>query len=403
MLSAIGTLPQTPPVPGSELVPFVKYAISVPAEGASGVDWRSGAVLSAVVRYERDQLLLKVGDKFFTSRPIPGVAEFSRLALQVARDMSGKLILVPLLPLAGEGLARIGGTPAASGENIQPLTSAEALAIHQAAVTRIAMGVAPTSSRPQIQTLADALRLPQALMQFLTLRTSLPLSAIGDLRHETVVENPVEMSALPSILRALETGLEQSGLFLETKLKDRRSVPVNDVKRRILQLIDKNRLAAATLPAWDALDELLGLQTAATLADELGGSCLSFGMPSLDGIGGWWITFQQDKLERPLEDEAGRNRNTQDRFLPWRIRLVGVSLPFGELDIQVHQADIRNIGVSLICQSASGEVNWDSMRSELARRLDHEGLNLSNWSVTNMAPTPDSEAEKSGLFRSLIV
>ena len=108
MLSPVGLPPQLPQPPDPELVPAMDRAISVPAPIGDAARWQVGTLLTATVRYQNDELLFKVGDHFFTSRPIPGVSEYSRMSLLVARDMSGALSLVPLLPLAGKTVARVG-------------------------------------------------------------------------------------------------------------------------------------------------------------------------------------------------------------------------------------------------------------------------------------------------------
>ena len=102
MLSPVGLPPQLPAPPDPELAPAMDRAISVPGSVGAAARWEVGSVLTATVRFQKDELLLKVGDHFFSSRPIPGVSEYSRLSLLVARDMSGELSLVPLLPLAAQ-------------------------------------------------------------------------------------------------------------------------------------------------------------------------------------------------------------------------------------------------------------------------------------------------------------
>ncbi|MEY3976849.1 MAG: hypothetical protein RLZZ33_1904, partial [Pseudomonadota bacterium] len=101
MLSPVGLPPQAPVPPDNDLVPALDRAIALPNAGSGSGSWQAGSLLSASVRYQNDEMILKVGDRFFSSRPIPGVAENSQLSLQVARDPTGSMMLVPMLPLAG--------------------------------------------------------------------------------------------------------------------------------------------------------------------------------------------------------------------------------------------------------------------------------------------------------------
>lgn len=352
-------------------------AIAVPASVGAAARWEVGSVLTASVRYQKDEMLLKIGDHFFSSRPIPGVSEYSRLSLQVSRDLSGALTLVPLLPLAGTAVARIGGAPPPAGrlgaESAAAAQSAEAVAETALPLTTTAapraLGASP------LRNLSARLQLPSALASWL-------FGAMG--RGSVAAASGVTAAAPSAVglagwMQSLAATLSQSGLFFEAQLRERQPVPIADVKRRLLEIIETRREGAALAGAWAALDDLVSLQSAATAANRSGGTVLSFLMPAPEGVGGWWITLQQDAADDSLNYSGGDGRESGRR--PWRTRLVGVSLPFGDIDIRIEQVGSAGIGVTVLTDTADQQSRWDESRAELARRLQDAGLELARWAV----------------------
>jgi hypothetical protein len=153
-----------------------------------------------------------------------------------------------------------------------------------------------------------------------------------------------------------------------------------DLKRRLLEIIDTRREGPASSKAWSALDDLVGLQSAATAANRSGGSVFSFVFPSPDGLGGWWITLDQSPPQKPLDYSGGDGRR-DDANQPWRMRLVGISLPFGDIDIRIEQVGRAGIGITVLTDTANQQTRWDESKIELSRRLRDAGLDLSRWSV----------------------
>lgn len=365
----------------------MEHALSITSAAGDSARWQVGSILTASVRFQQDELLLKVGDHFFSSRPIPGVSEYSRLSLLVSRNMSGELSLVPLLPLAGKAIARVGGAPP-SIDRIAP--EGDTLEVAGATVAAI----------PLLLPRAPAVRLPANAVRSLSARLHLPASLASWLLGATAkaavagaATAPAAAAALPPVnaslaglMQALGSALSQSGLFFESQLRERHQVPVTDLKRRLLEIIEAHRGSAAAAEAWSALDDLVGLQSAATAAHRSGGTCFSFLMPAPDGVGGWWITLQRDRESPDLDYSAGDGR--RDRASrPWRTRLVGMSLPFGHIDIRIEQIGDSGVGVTVLTDTADQHVRWEESRAELARRLEQAELSLSRWSV--MAPQMD--------------
>lgn len=400
MLSPVGLPPQLPSPPDPELVLAMDRAISIPSSVGDAARWQAGSILTASVRFQNDELLLKVGDHFFTSRPIPGVSEYSRLSMLVARDMSGDLSLVPLLPLAGTAIARVGGTPPASGPITPACESAEPKAT---AVTTVP--VLPARAPPvrlptgAVKSLSARLYMPGSLADWL-LGCGAAAGVVGSGLAPEVMGTPSPANiGLAGWMQALASALSQSGLFFESQLRERRPIPATDIKRRLMEVIESDQGSGVAADAWAALDDLVGLQSAATAAHRAGGICLSFLMPSPDGIGGWWITLQKDQSNPDLDYAGGDGRH--DRAgQAWSTRLKGVSLPFGHIDIRIEQIGSAGVGVTILTDTADQHTRWEESRAELARRLEEAQLTLSRWSV--MVPQLDSSPPNSpGQLQSL--
>ncbi|MFM8480459.1 MAG: hypothetical protein ACKOCF_04590 [Gammaproteobacteria bacterium] len=378
MLSPVGLPPQLPAPPDPELAPAMDRAISVPGVVGAAARWEVGSVLTATVRFQKDELLLKIGDHFFSSRPIPGVSEYSRLSLQVARDLSGQLSLVPLLPLAGKAMARIGGAPTASGRITGDADTAEILPPVASLPSTSARAPTVRAVGSPVRNLSARLHLPSSLAGWL-LGSMASSGAAGATSAAAAGEVSPAGGSVSSWIQALASTLSQSGLFFESQLRDRRTVPLADLKRRLLEIIEARQAGANSAEAWAALDDLVGLQSAATAAHHSGGTCYSFLMPMPDGLGGWWITMQRDAANGRMDYSGGDGR--QEGEGPWRTRLVGISLPFGDIDIRIEQMGVFGIGVTVLTDTADERSRWEESRAELARRLQEAGLSLSRWAV----------------------
>ena len=374
MLSPVGLPPPLPLPRDPDLVAAADRAIAVPASVGAAARWEVGSVLTASVRFQNDEMLLKVGDHFFSSRPIPGVSEYSRLSMQVARDMSGALTLVPLLPLAGTAVARIGGVPSPSAR-----VAAEAAAIDDTVSINetpllFAAPVVPRPDTNPVRSLSTRLHLPSSLVGW-------SLSAEGTTAAASTTSTTGATGAgLATWMQSIAASLSQSGLFFESQLRERRPIPIADLKRRLLEFIETRREGPAAASAWSALDDLVGLQSAATAAHRSGGTVYSFVFPSPEGVGGWWITLQQDSPGKTLDYTGGDGRR-DDRERPWQTRLVGVSLPFGDIDIRIQQVGRHGVGVTVLTDTADQQARWAESKDELSRRLRDAGLELATWSV----------------------
>jgi len=391
MLSPIGRPPQILLPSESELSPAIDRAISLPSGTVGANQWQIGAVLTGFVRFQNDEMMLRIGDHFFTARPIPGLVENSRLMLQVARDANGASVLVPLLPLSGQALARISGAP--SPVRTAPL------------ITK-----GPTLATA-LQGLAARLELPESLAQWV-----LPSDKIhGAPTHASAVSLAVTLPAESPInapvslggwAQAVAVSLAQSGLFFESRLKDHRPVPTMDLKRKLLAFIESHP-GPESETAWAALDDLVNLQGAAALAQQAGGVCYSFLLPLPEGKGGWWVTFQQDPkttqdFNDPAVDEDGQT-SKNDRPAPWRIRLAGISLPMGEIDIRIDQMGTIGVGVTVLTPQALRVSYWDDSREDLAKRLQESGLELTRWRVIDMQGEPPPPSVGPGQLRTVRV
>ncbi|MGA0019814.1 MAG: hypothetical protein ACO3IL_07475 [Steroidobacteraceae bacterium] len=396
MLSPVGLPPQLPVPPDVDLVPALERAIRVPPATAAAAQWQAGTTLSAMVRFQNDEMWLRIGEHFFAARPIPGLTENTALSLQVARNAEGAMMLVPLLPLAGQSKARIGGAPAVRGA-MTVYGAGELAELADSSATQAASRTLAPGLAGALQALAARLESPRALAQWamwLRGQSARGEGGIGTTGPSMGVSAgaPARMSAATSLstgalpasvggwMQAVTSSLAQSGLFLEARLKDRRVVPPADLKRQILDFIARHPRGERVPEAWAALDDMVSLQGAASLAHQSGGSCYSFVLPSPDGLGAWWITLQQDP--RRIDPDARKGQSDADaESPPWRMRLCGISLPIGDIDIRIEQVGRMGVGVTLLTADTSRAEHWEAARGELSKRLEEAGLELARWAV----------------------
>jgi hypothetical protein len=298
---------------------------------------------------------------------------------------------VPLLPLAGQSKARIGGAPAVRGA-MTVYGAGELAELADSSATQAASRTLAPGLAGALQALAARLEPPRALAQWAmwlrgqSARGEGGVGATGSSMgaSATTAATSLSAGALPSNvggwMQAVTSSLAQSGLFLEARLKDRRVVPPADLKRQILDFIARHPRGERVPEAWAALDDMVSLQGAASLAHQSGGSCYSFVLPSPDGLGAWWITLQQDP--RRIDPDARKQQSDADpESAPWRMRLCGISLPIGDIDIRIEQVGRMGVGVTLLTADTSRAEHWESARGELAKRLDEAGLELARWAV----------------------
>lgn len=405
MLSPVGLPPQAPVPPDHDLVPALDRAIVLPNAGSGSGTWQAGSLLSASVRHQNDEMILKVGDRFFSTRPIPGVTENSQLSLQVSRDPSGSMMLVPMLPLAGRSMARVGGAPPVVRNMTVALSGGAEISPTDSASVMTTVRATP-SSAIGVQSLAAKLEPPRALADWI-LRMS-PPAGTRTSAHSSDVTSGMTTDGAPTVSRgvtgwvqALTISLAHSGLFYESKLKDKRSVAVTDLKRQLLDSIYRQPATQSIQDAWAALDELVGFQSAANVAHQAGGCCYSFVLPAPDGLGAWWIVFQQDP--RRVRDDEVRGGQQDDQDPPWRIRLSGIELPEGNIDIRLEQVGTSGVSVTLLTPRADRATHWESARQELARRFEEAGLELARWSVLDPRGEKAPPAAVPGQLRTVRV
>lgn len=381
MLSPVGLPPPLPPPRDPELVAATNLAIAIPKSIGGSGRWEVGSILTANVRFQNDEMILKIGDHFFSSRPIPGVSEYSRLSMQVARDLSGALTLVPLLPLAGASVARVGGapSPAALVMTGKVAPSEETSNVFETTALPVAGLMSPRVGMNPVRALSGRLHLPSSLAAWLLSPDGVGGSS-GSISAAKGLPSSASSVGLAAWMQSLAASLSQSGLFFESQLRERRPVPIADLKRRLLEIIETRREGPAAAKAWSALDDLVGLQSAATTANRSGGAVFSFVFPSPDGLGGWWITLDHSSPQKPLDYSGGDGRG-DDTHQPWRMRLVGISLPFGDIDVRIEQVGRSGVGITVLTDTANQQMHWDESKTELSRRLRDAGLNLSRWSV----------------------
>jgi len=380
MLTPIGTAPNLPSMQDKELVPAVDLAVSVPASVAG--QWSAtGRLMGTVVRVQSDEMVFKVQDHFFTTRPIPGVVENYQLSLQVSQS-GGQTMLVPLLPLAGQVVARATGAPSSvlleDMPNIGPVL------------------------------LQNAVSKPEQVMRHLSNRLDAP-GAIADWLHNTALNTQQAVEAqqrtgMPTTIdqwvSLLTQGLSQSGLFYEAQLAAKNPIPVNDLKRQLLSIInqpfnkptgregaEQELQEAMRQDALSALDDLISLQGAAVVAHRLGGACYSFVMPAPDQQGSWWMTLTLDPPKQPLvrakqhKEDSEDHASQEERSSRWQVKLGGIDLPFGDLDIRIDQYQNQSLSVTLVTPDEGQAKRLASHRGELADSLDQAGLSLSQFEV----------------------
>lgn len=367
MTNPVGMGPQLPVAPDADLVPVMERSVALPPDAEASGRWRVGAVFAATVRFQEGEFVFALGDRFFSMRPIPGLVENSRLALQVARDASGKLVLVPLLPLAGKALQRIGGVT--SDSLVAPV-----------AATPIQAPLATFVSSNPVSALASRLELPAALSQWLFKRAAAGATGVV----APAYPEPSVEEGIGGWMQAVALALSQSGLFYESRLKAKVKVPGDDLKRQMLVESQGEEIELSG-PAWSALDDLVRLQSAAVIAQQAGGTCYSFVVPSGHGGEGWWITLQRNPArEQSTDDEDDAAANGA-----WQMRLTSLHLPHGDMEIRIRQTSQVGVAVTLMTTKPELAEHLEGGVPELSSRLELAGLSLSSWTIAD----PDEAGE----------
>ena len=362
-----------------DLFPSMERAIALPHGADSSGQWRVGGLFAATVRIQNGEMLFSIGDQFFTTRPIPGLGDNARIALQVARNAAGDLVLLPLLPLAGTALHRIGGT---------------AVANFPQAVDTPLLAPAATALFGPIRTLGNRLTAPGSLIRWMQSQDFAGLPMLAGVS----VESPSEQdSDIGNWMRSIAMALSNSGLFYESRLRGRATVPGTDIKRQLLNSINQSGSDDSD-EAWSALDDVVRMQSAASLAEQVGGTCYSFVVPAPDAAGAWWITLQREAPEhsphRPARQESGTG---------WHIRLQGVQLPIGQLDIRIRQTGDTSVGLTLLTGSSDLAASLEAGKSQLVSLLDKAGLQLSSWAVIDQRPADEPTTTGVGRFSEIRV
>ena len=376
MTTPVGMGPQLPVGPDADLVPAMERSVALPPDAAASGRWRVGAVFAATVRFQQGEYFFAVGEQFFSTRPIPGLVENSRLALQVARDASGNLVLVPLLPLAGRVLQRIGGVAASSATTPAVMSATPPVQALAAAATPVA-------------SLAVRLDLPVALSQWLSDKVASGASKASP----ALYPEPSVEEGIGGWMQSVAIALSQSGLFYEARLKAKVKVPGEDLKRQILMEIQGEDAELANA-AWSALDDVVRLQSAAVLAQQTGGTCYSFLVPGGPGGEGWWITLQRD---RSREHSPDSQEDAPEDGL-WQMRLTSVHLPRGDMEIRVRQTSAVGVAVTLMTRRAELAQRFENGVAELSSRLELAGLSLSSWAVGDLDDAGNTAPSRVGQF-----
>lgn len=363
MISPVGTPPQWPVRAEPDVYAAVEHALRLPLGAESDTRFRPGSLLTATVRYHQGEMQWLVGDRFFSARPLPGVQLGGSVSLRVMSDRDGQLLLVPLLPLAGGTVTRVGGAGGA-----------------QLSSTLDAAPVPPALPPLPVTALAGHLSLPQALLAWLATRR---VDARRPAPAATAAEASVPQDAptLSELIREVALGLANSGLFMESRLRNRLPVPRADLKRQVMEELaaDGPQASEHTLAA---LDDLLRLQCAASLAREAGGSCYSFLLPSASGPGAFWITLYRD----PHSDQA--DPTGQD--LPegeWNIEITCVDLPLGALSVRLRRQGESQLGVTVF---TTDRKRIESAKPQLIEGLRTVGLQLGSWAVLDSKLAPEA-------------
>lgn len=236
MMTPVGYLPSLPLLADTSLVPANEFALTVPeSQLAEFATLRQGSILSAVVRFRGDEILLAVGDRFFTAKPVPGLEENDAISLLVSQRYP-ELVLVPLLP------------------------ATRTMASRESKKNR------PSSSPPALEH-PDTVGKPDVLMH---------LPEMTALRSWLTASGREQIPAdLPQWVSLLVRAMRSSGLYYERSLLDQQEIESDDIKRRLLDAMH----TAGNRQAADALEELISMQVAAMLASREGRSVLPFSLP----------------------------------------------------------------------------------------------------------------------------
>jgi hypothetical protein len=189
-------------------------------------------------------------------------------------------------------------------------------------------------------------------------------------------------------MQSVAMALSQSGLFYESRLKAKAKVPSDDLKRQVL-FESQGEEVELSGAAWSALDDLVRMQSAAAIAQQAGGTCYSFVVPSGLGGEGWWITLQRNPASEQSADEDG-DAGENDA---WQMRLTSLHLPHGDLEIRIRQTSEAGVAITLMTRKAELAERFEGGVPELSSRLELAGLSLSSWTIAD--PDEIGEAAQS--------
>jgi hypothetical protein len=259
---------------------------------------------------------------------------------------------------------------------------------------------------------------PEQALRHLTTNLDVPSSIaewvqrLGSKPEQLQAESQTGLpTTIDEWVNVLVQSLSQSGLFFESNLAAKLPVPNNDLKRQLMAIVsqplnkskdnteDVVALENLRHDALHALDDLTKLQGAAMVAHRLGGACYSFVVPAPDQQGAWWITLSCDPPKLPLvRERQGKadddQQSSSDTQTPrWQVRLGGINLPFGDIDIRIDQYQQQSLGVTVVTPDQAQARRLNGHRPELSQSLEQAGLNLSQFEVLDRKEDRVAQAE----------
>jgi hypothetical protein len=345
MMTPVGSLPSLPLLADTSLVPATEFALTVPENQlAEFATLRRGSILSAVVRFRGDEILLAVGDRFFTANPVPGLEENDAISLLVSQRYP-EFILVPLLP------------------------ATRTVSLRESKRNR------PSSNRPALEPPDNAGK-PDVLMH---------LPEMTALRSWLAASGRDQIPAdIPQWISLLVRAMRSSGLHYERSLLDQQGIESDDIKRRLLDAMHTtgNRQAA------DALEELISMQVAAMLAAREGRSLLPFSLP-----------ISEPELPPLIVLDSGTDQDGRSRS---RAR-VSVAVPGGGgISIEISETSPGSFRVTAIPTDLETAKQLSENSVSLSERMTAAGLQLDGLAVQVPTMLEFTSAEKPSLSGTLV-
>ncbi|WP_019556690.1 hypothetical protein [Thiomicrorhabdus arctica] len=237
------------------------------------------------------------------------------------------------------------------------------------------------------QVIPNQTALPQAFQQ-ISLLQGLPASLLGPVNQllEQIVKSQIPLSG-----SALKQKMADSGLFLESKLKQADKPNLNhDIKSQLLSLRQQAEALNIRSPS-PQIAQLLGSLNQAINRITLQQLQLyeNPNITSLDLPSSHKKQDEQDYIEFRKHSESGSPR--------WEV-LIDLHLPIGEMSAKLTLNQQNEFNCFLWCETETLERSISEHLTQLKKQFEHQNLQLQNLLIVKQKPTKTEKSTQVALI-----